>query len=140
MKFALLIASVLCMASSAHAQLAPGPQVKSTTGLEAWTVWKNERTSLLVVTTLDAGTGEFKGTFINNAPGYRCQGVPADMKGKLTGTDVWFVANFGPCANTITVWRGKVTGNTIPTEWLLKYVDNNGQWQEQTNKDTFTRQ
>lgn len=78
-------------------------------------------------------------TSINNAPGYRCAGVPATISGFITGTDVGFVANFAPCANTITSWKGKFNPpNKMPTSWILHYVDNNGDFKELKDDDEFS--
>jgi hypothetical protein len=115
------------------------PLGASAQSLPEWSVWKNQRTSLLVVSTIDTTTGDFKGTFINNAKGYKCQGYAVPITGRVTGSDVKFVANFAPCANTITVWKGKLVSNTIVTDWLLKYVDSNDDWQELKDSDTFTQ-
>jgi hypothetical protein len=104
----------------------------------AWSVWKNDKTSLLVVTTVDAN-GKFAGSFINNAQGYKCQGVPASISGSVTGNNVTFVANFAPCANTITVWKGTLAGNQLPTDWELHYVDSQNNFQVLKDKDTFTK-
>jgi Avidin family len=103
-----------------------------------WSVWKNQRTSLLIVSKVESDGG-FVGTFINNAPGYRCRGVPATISGVATGTNVMFIANFAPCSNTITVWKGTLSTNTLDTTWVLHYVDPQGNFQELTDKDTFTK-
>jgi hypothetical protein len=120
----LLIGFGLC--GSAHAQLTE------------WSVWQNVRTSLLVVSTIDTAKGTFIGTFINNADGYRCKGFAVPITGKFAGGDVSFVANFAPCDNTITVWKGTVSGNTITADFDLWYVDDY-KFVEIKDTDTFTK-
>jgi len=122
----LLLALGLCTAASAEA-------------LPEWSIWKNPRDSLLIITTVDAGAGTFSGTFINNAKGYKCQGLGVPIKGKVSGTSIAFVANFAPCANTITAWKGSLGDRTISTSWQLWSADDNGDFKELRNDDVFTR-
>lgn len=105
--------------------------------LSAWSTWKNQRSSLLIVTKVDASTGAFEGTFINNATGFKCQGVAVAMSGKVTGSNITFVANFAPCSNTITVWSGKLSSTQITTDWELWYVDSNLSFQQLKGQDIF---
>jgi hypothetical protein len=107
--------------------------------LPEWSIWKNPRDSLLIITTVDAGAGTFAGTFINNAKGYKCQGFGVPIKGKITGNDIAFVANFAPCANTITAWKGSLGDKVINTNWDLWSADDNGDFKELKNQDVFTR-
>jgi hypothetical protein len=108
-------------------------------GLPEWSIWKNPRDSMLIVTTVDAAAGTFTGTFINNAKGYKCQGFGVPIKGKISGDSIAFVANFAPCANTITAWKGSVSDKTIATKWQLWSADDNGDFKELKNDDVFTR-
>jgi hypothetical protein len=118
----------LCLPGAAHAE-----------GLPEWSIWKNPRESLLIITTVDAAAGTFSGTFINNAKGYRCAGFGVPIKGKISGNAVAFVANFAPCVNTITAWKGTVGDKTISTSWQLWSADDNGDFKELKNDDVFTR-
>jgi Avidin family len=105
--------------------------------LPEWSIWKNQRTSLLIVTKVSADI--FMGTFINNAQGFKCQGVAVPIAGKSTGDKVTFVANFAPCSNTITAWKGTLSGNTITADWDLWYADDDGNFHEDKSQDTFTK-
>ena len=126
--------SVLCLL------LALGlPAAASADGLPEWSIWKNPRDSLLVVSLVDAAAGTFSGTFINNAKGYKCQGFGVPIKGKINGDAIAFVANFAPCANSITAWKGSVSDKTIATKWQLWSADDNGDFKELKNDDVFTR-
>ena len=111
----------------------------SAEGLPEWSIWKNPRESLLIITTVDATAGTFAGTFINNAKGYKCQGFGVPIKGKISGDNIAFVANFAPCANTITAWKGSFGDKTISTSWQLRSADDNGDFKELKNDDVFTR-
>jgi Avidin family len=111
----------------------------SAASLPEWSIWKNPRDSLLIITTVDAAAGTFAGTFINNAKGYKCQGFGVPIKGKISGDTIAFVANFAPCANTITAWKGSVNDKTIATKWQLWSADDNGDFKELKNDDVFTR-
>src|SRR5437879_1390329 len=108
-------------------------------GLPEWSIWKNPRESLLIVTTVDAAAGTFSGTFINNAKGYKCAGFGVPVKGKINGNTVAFVANFAPCVNTITAWKGTLGDKTISTSWQLFSADDDGNFKELKNDDVFTR-
>jgi hypothetical protein len=107
--------------------------------LPEWSIWKNPRDSLLIITTVDTAAGAFAGTFINNAKGYKCQGLGVPIKGRITGDNISFVANFAPCANTITSWKGSLGDKTISTTWRLWSADDNGDFKELKNDDVFTR-
>ena len=108
-------------------------------GLPEWSIWKNPRDSLLVISLVDTAAGTFSGTFINNAKGYKCQGLGVPIKGKVSGNSIAFVANFAPCANTITAWKGSLGDRTISTSWQLWSADDNGDFKELRNDDVFTR-
>ena len=108
-------------------------------GLPEWSIWKNPRDSMLIITTVDAAAGTFTGTFINNAKGYRCAGFGVPIKGKINGNNVAFVANFAPCVNTITAWKGTLGDKTISTSWQLFSADDDGNFKELKNDDVFTR-
>jgi hypothetical protein len=111
----------------------------SAQNLPEWSIWKNPRDSLLIITTVDAAAGTFAGTFINNAKGYKCQGFGVPIKGKISGESISFIANFAPCANTITAWKGSFADKTISSKWQLWSADDNGDFKELKNDDVFTR-
>lgn len=123
---AFLLTLGLCPAASAE-------------GLPEWSIWRNPRESLLIITTVDAAAGTFLGTFINNAKGYRCAGIGVPIKGKINGNSITFVANFAPCVNTITAWKGTVADKTISTSWQLWSADDDGNFKDLKNDDVFTR-
>ena len=108
-------------------------------GLPEWSIWKNPRESLLIITTVDTAAGTFTGTFINNAKGYRCAGFGVPIKGKINGSNLVFVANFAPCVNTITAWKGTLADKTISTSWQLWSADDDGNFKDLKNDDVFTR-
>ena len=108
-------------------------------GLPEWSIWKNPRDSLLVISLVDTAAGTFSGTFINNAKGYKCAGFGVPIKGKITGNSIAFVANFAPCVNTITAWKGTLGDKTISTSWQLFSADDDGNFKELKNDDVFTR-
>src|SRR5688500_16304580 len=77
--------------------------------------WINEKGSILSVQSLDGATGAFTGTYVNNAPGFQCQGQPYDVGGSAKVNRVNFYVNWkgiaGPNCKTITIWSGSVAGN-----------------------------
>src|SRR6201995_5040496 len=117
----------------------PPPAAARADGLPEWSIWKNPRDSMLVVSLVDTAAGTFSGTFINNAKGYKCAGLAGPIKGKISGTSIAFVANFAPCVNTITAWKGTLGDKTISTSWQLWSADDDGNFKEIHNDDVFTR-
>jgi hypothetical protein len=115
------------------------PATARADGLPEWSIWKNPRDSLLVISLVDTAAGTFSGTFINNAKGYRCAGFGVPIKGKINGNSIAFVANFAPCVNTITAWKGTLGDKTISTSWQLYRADYDGNFKELKNDDVFTR-
>ncbi len=68
------------------------------------------------------GNGTFKGVYINHAAGFQCQNIPYDLWGRVVGRHVKFVVvwtNWAADCKSKTVWRGRVTGRTITTRWVL---------------------
>ena len=100
---------------------------------------EDPRDSLLVISLVDTVAGTFSGTFINNAKGYKCAGFGVPIKGKINGNTIAFVANFAPCVNTITAWKGTLGDKTISTSWQLFSADDDGNFKELKNDDVFTR-
>jgi hypothetical protein len=110
-------------------------------GLAEQSLWKNTKGSLLLITKVDAANKSFRGTFINYAKGYSCEGVPINVAGRLEDDNkVSMVGSFAPCAQTITIWQGTVSGSTLNITFDLRYVDKDYRFQETRGADTFTRQ
>jgi hypothetical protein len=108
--------------------------------LPEWSIWKNTRTSMLVVSTVDTKTGMFQGSFLSNASVYLCLGYGVPISGKITGNDITFVANFAPCHNAIAVWKGTLSGTTIKAELELWFVDDNNDFKHNKAPEVFTKQ
>jgi avidin family protein len=108
--------------------------------LPEWSVWKNQRDSLLVVTSVDAAKNTFVGTFINRAPNTQCIGVGVPMSGEISGNSVKFVANFAPCSKTITIWSGTLSGTVLTTNYDLRYVAKDYTFGTDTGQDVFNKQ
>ena len=49
--------------------------------------WENQRGSTLQITSIDPTTGALRGTYINPAAGFACQGTPYDVIGWVDGGD-----------------------------------------------------
>lgn len=120
-----LIAQLLLLSGEASAQ-----------GLSAPSYWRNERGSELFVWTVD--NGAIQGTFINQAQGFACQGIPYPASGALKPTGLYFVVTFAQC-NSFTRWAGRTNGSKMPTSWTLFYVDGNGKLRKLKGADVFTR-
>ena len=102
--------------------------------------WVNQRASVLTIESIDS-KGKLKGNFVNNASNTDCQGKPGfDVAGKQKPDgSIVFAVVFGTC-NTVTVWIGKLKGNTIDTTFREAYPDDNGKMHVVRGKDTFTKQ
>ncbi|MGY3532273.1 avidin/streptavidin family protein [Bradyrhizobium sp. USDA 4452] len=127
--FALLLFAIVSL--PAHAQL-PVPST-----------WVNQRGSILSIQTLDASTGDFTGTYVNNAAGFSCQGYPYPAAGNVTANRIDFYVNWtsstAPTCRTMTIWHGRVAGDTIPTRWTMYYVGPDWHFHKMTGWDFFTR-
>jgi hypothetical protein len=111
--------------------------------LPAPSTWKNQRGSILTITTMD-GSGNFVGSYDNEAPGYPCHDT-FDMKGKASGTAVTFAVVWknsrGSDCGSVTAWRGRIIGSVISTRWKLAYGNpTTGQVQLKTGRDSFSKQ
>lgn len=126
--FALLLFSLVSL--PAYAQL-PVPST-----------WVNQRGSVLSIQTLDASTGTFTGTYVNNATGFSCRGQPYATAGNVTANKINFYVNWtsptAPTCRTITIWTGRVAGNNIPTRWKLYYVGADWNFHKMIGRDFFT--
>lgn len=109
-------------------------------GLPEQSLWKNTKGSLLLVTKVDTEKNAFSGTFVNYAAGYACNGVPVRIAGTISGNDVSMVANFEPCAATITIFKGTLSGSSLNITFDLRYVDKNHTFQQAQGSDVFTKQ
>ncbi|PPQ13902.1 hypothetical protein CV770_39960 [Bradyrhizobium sp. AC87j1] len=127
--FVLLLFAVISV--PAHAQL-PVPST-----------WVNQRGSFLSIQTLDPSTGNFAGTYVNNATGFSCRGQPYPVAGVVTANRIDFYVNWtapaAPDCKTITIWNGRVAANKIPAGWTLYYVGSDWQFHKMTGRDLFTR-
>lgn len=106
-------------------------------------LWTNERGSALYITDV-SDEGLITGWYVNNAPGFSCQGTPYPLTGWMlfgTNTVTFSVKWENTSANcqSLTTWAGTFTSmmSTITTTWLL--VQNN-QPTPMQGQDTFTRQ
>jgi len=106
-------------------------------GLPSWSLWQNQRGSTLEVGLVGA-YGSFQGTFINQAQGYQCKGIPSNAQGTNAGGAVAFAVVFVQC-NSLTPWSGTVSGSTLRTTWTLVYTPPSGPPQKSQGSDTFTR-
>lgn len=124
-----LMLGLLAAASGANAQ-----------GLAEQSLWKNTKGSLLLIAKVDATSKSFRGTFVNYAKGYSCEGVPIAVSGNFDGDSISMVGSFAPCAQTMTIWQGTVSGPTLNITFDLRYVDKAYKFQETRGSDVFTRQ
>ena len=66
-------------------------------------------------------------------------GICRRRERKITGSSVAFVANFAPCANTMTAWKGSLSGSTITTDWELWSADSDGNFRQIKDQAIFTK-
>ena len=116
----LIFISVLFLSSnvSLEDEASPDPM--------AYSVWDNTSGSVLYIDDMRED-GHFHGRYVNNAPGYDCQGVEYRVTGDffdpLIGFSVVWKAEAETC-HTITSWTGELDGNEIRTRWrLVRYGD-----------------
>jgi hypothetical protein len=89
--------------------------------LPSWSIWKNQRGSILKVLAV-APDQTFTGIYINNEPGFACQGTPFNLTGRASGSKVTFTVlwkNAWQDCKSKTVWYGFDLGPTMPTKWTL---------------------
>ena len=113
--------------------------IASADSLTAGSVWRNQRGSVLSIKQVNAD-GSFSGSFVNNAAGYRCKGVPYPATGYNFPfvSIATFTVNFTNCY-TITVWRGSVLGAQYNTSWNFVYSPPGQAPQFESGADSFTR-
>jgi len=106
--------------------------------LPPWSVWQNQRGSFMKIFGIDP-QGNFTGLYINNAPGFACQGLPGfALTGHTKGAAVAFRVAWNngiQNCNSTTVWTGRFSGAKLPTTWVL--FGPNG---TQRGADIFTQQ
>ena len=118
----------IALVTTASAQTVPAPSV-----------WINQRTSELDIASVDAA-GVITGKFTNNAAGFKCQGTPIDIVGHTSKDGLFFGVTFAAC-NSIVLWNGRISGNTMTTSWVLSVLDpENVVIESESDVDTFTKQ
>jgi hypothetical protein len=105
--------------------------------LASSTKWVNKRHSVLTIGSIDTN-GHFKGTFVNNASGYRCVGQPFEVSGQVNGQNISFAVSFAPCFSLV-IWNGQLTGNTIKTHWHLEHVTDKWDFEAKDGEDAFVK-
>jgi Avidin family len=130
-KLALAVAIIFFSATEVPAQSLPAPSS-----------WENQRKSTMNIVAVDPATGNVKGLYTNNAAGFDCQGVPFDLGGKISGNRVTLIVvwkNATISCDSITVWKGRISGNTVRTKWQVSYVDSGGNLKTLRGADTFVQ-
>ena len=111
--------------------------------ISSFSTWVNNRGSTLTVWFVDPSTGAFKGTYVNNAAGFDCQGAPYEATGSTKGPLVTFTVNWSgfavPDCKSMTIWRGQFVGPTLRTNWVLDYVGSDGKFHRMRGVDIFTK-
>jgi hypothetical protein len=100
--------------------------------------WRNQRGSTVEIKWTFVSS--FGGTFINQAKGYACKGIPYDANGTSTPIGVSFGVHFEKC-NSFTEWTGHISddGKTMSTSWKLFVFSPDSPPQVLTGADVFTR-
>jgi Avidin family len=109
-RFVATIALLAAATIAAFAQSLPVPSY-----------WLNQRGSEMKLYAIDP-QGNFLGVYINHAPGFACQGTPFPLSGHAIGALVTFTVvwtNPWQDCHSRTIWRGVVSGTSLPTKWLL---------------------
>lgn len=89
------------------------------------TTWRNSRGSELTINSIGADGG-LVGSYVNNAPGFQCQGVPFAVSGWVEGGLISFAVRWKNATHdcrSITTWVGYLSGSRIVTNWDLVYTD-----------------
>jgi hypothetical protein len=124
--FLAAVAAILVFATTALADTLPAPSS-----------WKNQRGSVLNITSVDA-SGSIQGDFTNNADGFDCKGISYPVSGKTGSRGLWFVVTFAKC-DSFTIWRGHVKGSQMSTKWTLFYVTDKGLPAKLSGSDTYNK-
>ncbi|MEM8638721.1 MAG: avidin/streptavidin family protein [Cyanobacteria bacterium P01_G01_bin.54] len=118
------------------------------------THWINQGGSKMTLVLANCGVSQpivcqASGTYVNNEPGYKCQGSPYPLTGVYyinTQTISWSVAwsNGHDDCQSVTGWTGYLGSNSsgqlqFLTDWNLAYATSGGGRTIQQGKDTFTK-
>ena len=109
----MLVIGICAWANVATAQVLP-----------SYSIWQNQRGSIMKVFDVNPSNGAFNGVYINNAAGFQCRGTPYALNGRAIATGalsfkvVW--KNSWQDCHSETTWYGRVRGQTINTDWVLK--------------------
>ena len=113
----------------------------SSQGLPEPSLWKNEKGSLLLIAKVDTTKNTFSGTYVDYDKVHAaCVGVPVEINGTVSGNNVSIVGNFERCAQTITIWKGTLSGTTLSATFDVRYVDKNYTFKEDKGSDVYTKQ
>jgi hypothetical protein len=129
---ALLMFIALAAPAFAHAQGADQVQAGS--------AWVNQLGSVLHIDSVGSN-GQLTGTYVNKAPGFRCQGTPYPVAGWVYGTAITFTTrwqNPSESCNSITSWTGFYSQGQIKTLWQLVVNGSSNTGQILQGSDVFT--
>jgi hypothetical protein len=103
--------------------------------------WANDHGSVLVIRSVGTD-GSVSGTYTNNAPGYKCGGVPFPLVGWLDGPRISYSVrwkNASVDCTSITSWTGYFNEGRLGVEWVLTF-DENGASRIRIGSDSYRRQ
>ena len=110
----ILLAVAAILPFQVDAQVVPG------------STWENGRGSVLTIVTVNPD-GSFTGTYVNNAPGFGCQGQPGfpavgSQNANAIGWTVSWNNGVEDC-KSVTSWAGVILStNVIEAFWSLGYT------------------
>ncbi|MGI9364091.1 MAG: avidin/streptavidin family protein [Rhizobiaceae bacterium] len=121
-------------------------QILATTS--SWVNQSGSVASISFTPSSQPGTHSVSGIYVNNAPGYRCQGTPYPISGiyyantqTVSFSVAWF--NSSEDCQSVTGWTGYFNVATSPvvmtTNWNISYLTGNGHAISQ-GSDVFTMQ
>lgn len=119
--------------------LAPIAAAEEAAALTALSSWTNQNGSTLYIDNIGSN-GQLTGTYINRAPGYRCQNIPYPVTGWVYGTAITFTVNWKSSVescNSISAWTGFLYQGQIQTLWQLVLNDSSSTSQIEKGTDTF---
>ena len=102
--------------------------------------WANDHGSVLVISWVGPD-GSVTGTYVNNAPGFKCAGVAFPLVGWMDGPRISYTVrwrNASVDCKQITSWTGYFSGTRLGVEWVLSY-DDNGTSKVAAGKDSYAR-
>jgi hypothetical protein len=114
----------------------------SAQGIPASSTWKNQRGSILEITSVDSSTGVITGKFTNNAPNTLCIGTPYDIVGHtLKNGGVFFGSHSHHPATPSLHGGGQSLERASRRLWALSVIDDeSGAIETVSGADTFTQQ